>query len=151
MVSSLRQRRLLLKRPLLYSGILFQPYYCEDFICLYDLYPPLSTMSISLEEYKLRNPAIFNGYSLCIFATTSMCVVLDRKNFLGWAEIYGKNTRLYAYFCANVYRCINMQRGLKTSHLQFIDCFNRLILGIAILFMKTKPMNYLPIFLYLIF
>jgi hypothetical protein len=53
----------------------------------------------------------FERYLRCIFATTSMCVGVDRKNFFDRADLYGKNTRLYAYFCANVYRCINMQRG----------------------------------------
>ena len=45
----------------------------------------------------------FERYLRCIFATTSMCVVLDRKNFFDRAEVYGKNTRYNAYFYANVY------------------------------------------------
>ena len=52
---------------------------------------------------KALNFKGFGHYFLCIFATTSMCVVLDRKNFFDRAEVYGKNTRYYAYFCANVY------------------------------------------------
>ena len=44
----------------------------------------------------------FERYRRCIFATTSMCVVLDRKNFLEGADLDGKNTLFYAYFCANV-------------------------------------------------
>lgn len=52
---------------------------------------------------KALNFKGFVRYRRCIFATTSMCIVLDRKNYLDGAEVYGKKTRYFAYFCANVY------------------------------------------------
>lgn len=52
---------------------------------------------------KALNFKGFERYLRCILTTTSMCVVLDRKNFLDGADLDGKNTLLYAHFCANVY------------------------------------------------
>ena len=39
----------------------------------------------------------FQDFFFCILATSSMCLVLDRKNFLDGAEIYGKNTRFVSH------------------------------------------------------
>ena len=67
------------------------------------LYSTLPTMLISHQKYNLLTPYISMVTAFIFLATTSMCVVLDRKNFFGQAEVYGKNTRFYAYFYANVY------------------------------------------------
>ncbi len=72
--------------------------------------------------YKPLNFKAFQDFFFCILATTSMCDVLDRKNLLDRAEVYGKNTLFYALFCANVYWWINMQRA---ENQPFVLCFFR--------------------------
>ena len=52
--------------------------------------------------------------------THSMCVVLDRKYFLDGADLDGKNTLLYAHFCANVYWWIIMQRAKFSAFITLI-------------------------------
>ena len=32
-----------------------------------------------------------------------MCLAIDRKNVFDGADVYGKNTLIYALFCANAY------------------------------------------------
>jgi hypothetical protein len=47
---------------------------------------------------KALNFKGFEHYFFNILHTTSMCVVLDGKNFFCRADLNGKNTRFYAYF-----------------------------------------------------
>ena len=44
------------------------------------LYFTLSTILILHQKYNLQKPANFNGYSFCIFATTSMCIDASTTN-----------------------------------------------------------------------
>ena len=89
----------------------FQPHYCEDFISTQGFVFYIVDHIDITSEIQFAKARKFQWLQLLYFRDNLECVGVDRKYFFDRADLYGKNTRLYAYFCANVYRCINMQGG----------------------------------------